>query len=67
MSLQDDVSAAFRECVGLREACAPILEALRKSEPFECTDPDWNLDAHIEITVTVREARALAKAMKPST
>jgi len=48
----------------LIKACEPIPYALRRAEPFECTDPDWNLDAHIEITVTVKEARALVEALK---
>lgn len=49
---------------GLMAATAPILQALRQAAPFEETEPDWNGDYGLEITVRVDEARALVGAVK---
>lgn len=58
----DIAELAINHLNHLKLACHPILESLRLKEPFE--EPGWNPDYHLEITVSVRDALALARAFR---
>lgn len=48
----------------LRVAVTPILKEIK--ERCALHDPDYNEDSHIQLTITIKEARALDQAIKES-
>lgn len=46
----------------LLAACKPVIREAEQRADFHF--PDWNEDAHIELTLTIREIRAIAAAVE---
>ncbi len=45
------------------EALKPVLGAVKLIHPFVFPENDWNPEWHVEITITVGEARAVKNAL----
>lgn len=50
---------AIADKVELRNALRPVVREA-KAKGFDYEHPSWNPDAHIELTLTIREMRAIA-------
>ena len=59
---RDFIVLAANSHYGLLQVCEALLEAIHETETDYGSDT-WNPDAHLEITVTIADARALAAAI----
>ena len=54
---------ALRESALLRKAAGTVISVAEQRADFRCTDPDWNPDAHVELTLTIADLRSLDAAL----
>lgn len=59
----DEVRHLARTQPGLLDACKPVIQAVEQSQCGDFRADDYNPDAHVEITLSIGEAKALDAAL----